>query len=305
MSQDKNLKDAFYGGNFRVGQGLLTRDKSTDSNDLTEAEFENIQTWDELTDQADTGEAFDEVTDSEQAMDDCTESGVAFDVVTDKEMPMDKVTDKEVAMDKVTDKEMPMDKVTDKEMPMDKVTDKEVAMDKVTDKEMPMDKVTDKEMPMDKVTSKPQSFGIFIRSPHITDIHWTKTQSSNIFWDSYFEINFEEDQALVDNNVGGKSLRLEAPSGDDRKVNRKYNINIGFIDTLTFDLETDMQDDTGDNYARVIVDGQVVFETTETTTETVNADVSSISGDVEVIFEAERSSSWDVNKVLFEKVRGD
>ena len=303
--ENRTLKDAFYGGNFRVGKGLLTRDKSTDSNDLTEATFENIQTWDELTDQTATDEAFDELTDSEQAMDDSTESNVAFDVVTDKEpamdkvtdkeMPMDKVTDKEIAMDKVTDKEMPMDKVTDKEMPMDKVTDKEVAMDKVTDKEVAMDKVTDKEMPMDKVVSKSQATRIFLTSPHLLITHYDKTMSSEKLWnkgepeipanlsgDGDFTMSAEFETTF---NGDGLAINLDwDSSNDDDELGYTLPIDLTDISNLKVVTEIDIDNDFTAE-ARIKIDGDVVFSTGSPSSPTTrNFDVSSYTGVVDIEF---------------------
>ena len=220
MTKRKNLKDAFYSANFRVGQGLVTRDKSTDSNDLTESVFENIQTWDELTDQADTGEAFDELTDSEQGMDDSTESNFAMDVVTDKEPAMDKVTDKEMPMEKVMSKVMARDKfynanhwvdkgiltrsqevnetvltesnwtqnvtfdqITDDNTNMDEMTDSEKSMDDATESEVAMDKVTDKEVAMDKVMSKVMARSKFLSSNELLNTLYTETSKTTLFWE--------------------------------------------------------------------------------------------------------------------------
>ena len=308
--ENRTLKDAFYGGKFRVGQGIYTRSVSQGETILTEATFENIQTWDELTDQTETDEAFDELTDSEQSMDDCTESSVAFDLVTDKEVAMDKVTDKEMPMDKVTDKEMPMDKVTDKEMPMDKVTDKEVAMDKVTDKEVAMDKVTDKEMPMDKVTDKEMPMDKItdkevamdkvtdkeVAMDKVTDKemprtkvllsdfwgkNWDKNTSSEKWWTNAGTFSGNANDSLIDSpNFAGNALGLIC-SGEDSSIT--YSFTLDLTDVQTLEL-WQKNDDSGTNWVSVIeIDNDEVLDDSGSTDWTERSfDVSSYSGSTEI-----------------------
>ena len=310
--ENRTLKDAFYGSNFRVGQGLLTRDKSTDSNDLTESSFENIQTWDELTDQVATGEAFDELTDSEQGMDDSTESNMAMDVVTDKKPAMDKVTDKEVAMDKVTDKEMPMDKVTDKEVAMDKVTDKEMPMDKVTDKEMPMDKVTDKEVAMDKVMSKLMARSKFLDSSLILDYLWSKIQASDIFWQGG-TANEIQDAVITfpeDDGVTVLDIRVDSNSeADGGEWFLEFDAENIAGDELVVSERLVDSDFNSSGRIRIQIDGTTEFEEqdpTHTDYRETRVDIPN-SGTFEVKFIADRyesdfsdDDSWRVKEVRFE-----
>ena len=217
MSQDKNLKDAFYGANFRVGQGLLTRDKSTDSNDLTEAEFENIQTWDELTDQTATDEAFDELTESFQSCKDMAGSRTGITNVLDKN---------DTAFDLLTDKEEGMDGVTEVELGMDIITDREDSMDKVTDKEMPMDKVTD----------KPMALGKFFNSSHIVTTLWSQDFGSQELWKNG-SIEPVTTQNLLtwefaDNEDGGSALRANGELEQDEKQTWEIDIEVTDYDTL-------------------------------------------------------------------------
>ena len=173
--ENRTLKDAFYGGNFRVGQGLLTRDKSTDSNDLTEAEFENIQTFEEICNATQTGEAFDEFVNSNQAKRDGFTGGVAWDTIFENDSfpdlikedntfisefivggaNADGVTTRSIFdfenVDELTDSENGMEEVTDSERAMDGATESEVSMDKVTDKEVAIEVLSDKEFSFDFV----------------------------------------------------------------------------------------------------------------------------------------------------------
>ena len=236
---ERNLKDAFYGANFRVGQGLLTRDKSTGSNDLTDSTFENIQTWDVLTDQVATGEAFDEVTDSERAMDDCTESGVAFDVVTDKEVAMDLVTDKEIAMDKVTDKEVAMDKVMSKVMARDKFygashsVDKGIltrsqevnetvltesnwtqnlTFDQITDNNTNMDEMTDSERSMDDATSSEVAMELVADKEMPMDLVTDKEMPMDLVTDKEIAMDKVTDKEIAMDLLTDKEAAMEVLS---------------------------------------------------------------------------------------------
>ena len=123
-------RDKFYNALHWVDKGIYHRSDWAGEAILTENNWKDNKTFDQITDDE---TLMGEFTDSEQSMDDSTDSEVAMDKVTDKEMPMDKVTDSEIAMDKVMADVMPRTKMLLSPFVVDTMWSKVMASEKFWD----------------------------------------------------------------------------------------------------------------------------------------------------------------------------
>jgi len=123
----RNLKDAFYNAQFRVGQGIFTRAVSQGDNSLTESNFTGIDTFDTLIED-DTG-ALPEFVDSQISMSDAASNGVAMNKISASQTAINAVAASQTAMDAVAASQTAMDAVAASQTAMDAVAASQTARD--------------------------------------------------------------------------------------------------------------------------------------------------------------------------------
>ena len=193
----RNLKDAFYNAQFRVGQGIYTRAVSQGDNSLTESNFTGIDTFDTLIED-DTG-ALPEFVDSQISMSDAASNGVAMNKISASQTAMDAVAASQTAMDAVAASQTAMDAVIASQLALDTVVASQTAMDAVAASQTAMDAVAASQTAMDAVAASqtamdavmPTLIGrtTLLSSSNIVDSIYSEVAGSEGVWEQFAPSN--------------------------------------------------------------------------------------------------------------------
>jgi len=240
----RNLKDAFYNAQFRVGQGIYTRAVSQGAaGSLTQANFESFDTFTNLVDDA---SVMNEFAGSQLLMEDVSKSSKGMETVASSQTAMDAVAASQTAMDAVVAS----------------------LIGRTT----------------------------ILESQYVIGSLWSNSTGSTEYWNGYTNqvetvgSKNEFDIQLVSNDIGGQDLQIEN-LGDDSNTedsedlgvaHRSYSLDLTNYSQLN--VVTSQSDSESSTPLVVRIDGINILEISSNhSTVTRNIDVSSYSGETEVI----------------------
>jgi len=217
----RNLKDAFYNAQFRVGQGIYTRAVSQGDNSLTESNFTGNDTFNTLIED-DTG-ALPEFVDSQISMSDAASNGVAMDKISASQTAMDAVAASQTAMDAVASSQTARDVIGFSGLAYDTIANSNMAIGKYAigyTTESPadyadMDAVASSQTAMDAVASSQTAMDAVYRSGVATDTVWSSDLASETIWKvagspsppHSYDSDFSS--SLIAGYNGGQALSIE------------------------------------------------------------------------------------------------
>jgi len=348
----RNLKDAFYNAQFRVGQGIYTRAVSQGAaGSLTQANFESFDTFTNLVDDASVMNEFagsqllmEDVSKSSKGMETVASSQTAMDAVAASQTAMDAVAASQTAMDAVAASQTAMDAVVASQTAMDAVAASQTAMDAVAasqtardvigfsglaydtiansnmaigkyaigyttespsdfadmetvaSSQTAMDAVAASQTAMDAVVASLIGRTTILESQYVIGSLWSNSTGSTEYWNGYTNqvetvgSKNEFDIQLVSNDIGGQDLQIEN-LGDDSNTedsedlgvaHRSYSLDLTNYSQLN--VVTSQSDSESSTPLVVRIDGINILEISSNhSTVTRNIDVSSYSGETEVI----------------------
>jgi len=231
----RNLKDAFYNAQFRVGQGIYTRAVSQGAaGSLTQANFESFDTFTNLVDDASVMNEFagsqllmedvsksskgmETVAASQTARDVIGFSGLAYDTIANSNMAigkyaigyttespsdfadMDAVVASQTAMNAVAASQTAMDAVISSQLALDTVVASQTAMDAVTSSQLALDTVVASQTAMDAVAASLLARTELLLSQFVLGSVWESVNS---------EIYLNEGTINVDSSFGGDGIKI-------------------------------------------------------------------------------------------------
>jgi len=299
----RNLKDAFYNAQFRVGQGIYTRAVSQGAaGSLTQANFESFDTFTNLVDDA---SVMNEFAGSQLLMEDVSKSSKGMETVAASQTARDVIGFSGLAYDTIANSNMAIGKYAigyTTESPSDFAD-----MDAVVASQTAMNAVAASQTAMDAVMPSLDARTRLTLSSFARDSLWTASTGSQRYWDegqTFSEVPSEITFEFVDvfaNSAIDFRIDFNGVTNQDRKEGFGLNLDFDQIDQLKVDTEFTGDQRQGANFLAIFAGATELFAIDTTHSQTTRTlDTSSISGtkELQLVYE-QRAPINDTFQMIF------